>query len=95
MSVSSETTSDAVKSRVRREEQRQLKPLPKKIESRSSDDNARFMEEETQRQQVRLGLAFGRAGAERGKLTRSVGNGSKSFASRTRVWTASATRWRT
>lgn len=56
MSVSSEITSDAVKARVRREEQKQLKPLPKKIESRPSDDNARFMEEETQRQQVWLGL---------------------------------------
>ncbi|KAJ0406565.1 hypothetical protein P43SY_004454 [Pythium insidiosum] len=51
LAVSSDISSDAAKARVRKEEQKQLKPLVSSPPSnRHVDDNARFLSEETARQ---------------------------------------------
>ncbi|GLD97709.1 hypothetical protein PINS_up006399 [Pythium insidiosum] len=51
LAVSSDISSDAAKARVRKEEQKQLKPLVSSPPStRPVDDNARFLTEETARQ---------------------------------------------
>lgn len=53
LTVSTELSSDAVKSRIRKEERKLLKPLAAKSAAGSSaDDNARFLEDQHLRQSV-------------------------------------------
>lgn len=54
LAVSSEISSDAVRARVRKEEHKALKPLATSPVSRTSDDNERFLRDETMRQQQLL-----------------------------------------